>query len=256
MNTNAINEQEQEIITSLVNNEYRTKYLKENILRLQEFLEFIAKTLKSKKRQEVDSKDEEMIKINEELIHILYKHHSDSLEWSDHDIKHESITKIFNKFNFCQKLLKKIIRSIYGAVINQKILDAQSKIALYRCYYAVTSKKLEDFLENSYINAICREASRRNFDIAFKLFYTAVYSSGLDEKIKIYNDVFNMMENREDLLTTETKYKLHSFLEWKDIIDYKKNGFTTEELYKKYNHYSTERIDKIIKLYYKKQKKK
>lgn len=242
-----INEEEQKIITSLVNNEYSTKYLKKDILRLQEFLEFIAKKLKSKKREKIDSKDEEIIKINEKFMHLLYMHHNTS-DYGDYDIKYESITGIFNKFDFCTNLLKRIIRAIYGAVINQKILDAPQKKALLRCYHAVTIKKLEDFLENGYINRICELASTKNFDIAFRMFYIAESSSDLDGRIKLYNDVFNMMKNREDLLTKESEYRLKAASEWKQIINDKKNGLTTQELFEKYN-YSTKRINKIIKLF-------
>lgn len=218
-NNNTINEEEQEIITSLVNNEYHIKYLKKDILRLQEFLEFIAKKLKSKKREKIDSKDEEMITINSYIDHLLYKHH-DSLDYSDYDIKYESTAGIFNKFDFCTNLLKRIIRTIYGAVINQKILDAPQKKALLRCYHAVTIKKLEDFLENNYIKEICRLASTKNFDIAFKMFHIARGIKNIYKKIEIYNDALNMMKKREDKVFNEAcRINLYLALKEKERIE-------------------------------------
>jgi hypothetical protein len=218
-NNNTINEQEQEIITSLVNNEYGTKYLKKDILRLQEFLELIDKTLKSQKLQKIDSKDEELIKINEKLRFILYKHCS-----GDHDIKYEYVSRIFfdDELSFCQKLLKKIIRSIYGAVINQKILDTQKKEALYRCYYAVTSKKLENFLEKGYINGFCREVSRKNFYTAHELFHIARDIKDIYKKIEIYNEALNMMKKREDKVFNEAcERNLYLAIKAKEKIEQK-----------------------------------
>jgi hypothetical protein len=218
-NNNTINEQEQEIITSLVNNEYRTKYLKKDILRLQEFLELIDKTLKSQKLQKIDSKDEELIKINEKLRLILYKHCS-----GDHDIKYQYVSRIFFDYelSFCQKLLKKIIRSIYGAVINQKILDTQKKEALYRCYYAVTNKKLENFLEKGYINGFCKEVSRKNFYAAHELFHIARDIKNIYKKIEIYNEALNMMKKREDKVFNDAcEQNLYLAIKAKEKIEQK-----------------------------------
>jgi hypothetical protein len=218
-NNDTISEEEQKIITSLVNNEYRTKYLKKDILRLQEFLELIDKTLKSQKLQKIDSKDEELIKINEKLIDILYKHRS-----GDHDIKYQYVSKIFfdDELSFCQKLLKKIIRSIYGAVINQKILDTQKKEALYRCCYAVTSKKLENFLEKGYINGFCREVSRKNFHVAHELFHIARDIKNIYKKIEIYNEALNMMKKREDKVFNEAcEQNLYLAIKAKEKIEQK-----------------------------------